>query len=326
MKKRTKVWLIAAASLILVGCILFVGVMSVLKWDFKQLSTRKYETNTHAVTDSFRHISITADTADINFELSEDGTISVVCHEDVNFQHTVTVEDNTLVIKATRSHKWYHYVGIGFESSSITVYLPAGEYGDLTVRATTGDVYLPVYVDFKSVDIVVSTGDIVCFACVSGELKVKTSTGDIALKAVTAESIHLSATTGEIWIKAIDTGDLSVDVTTGEARIYRVNCRWLTSTGSTGDIILRDVVATSDFTITRSTGDVIFDDCDAGSMKVSTDTGDIMGTFRTMKTFVAHTDTGKVEIPTHLPPSGGLCELTTDTGNIHITLEDSAYE
>ena len=125
MKKSTKVWLLIATVLLLAGCILFAVVMTKLDWDFKKLSTREYETNTHAVTDSFRHISIKANTADIEFVPTEDDSVSVVCHEDVNFQHTVTVEDNTLVIKATRSHKWYHYVGIGFESSTITVPPPA---------------------------------------------------------------------------------------------------------------------------------------------------------------------------------------------------------
>lgn len=319
MKKATKGWLIAAVSLVLVGAVLFAVVMTALHWDFNRLSTRKYETTTHAITESFTHISVTADTADIQFAPSEDDGVSVVCYEDVDFRHTVAVEGDTLVIQPTQSQKWYQHIGIGFASPTITVYLPAGEYGDLTVNANTGDVYLPADVNFESVDIAVSTGDVACSAFVSGELKVKTSTGDISLKAVVAESIHLSATTGEIGMKTVETGDLSVAVTTGEVEIYRVNCRRLTSIGNTGDILLRDVIATETFSIQCSTGDVIFDHCDAAELTVTTDTGDVIGSFLTQKTFITHTDTGNVEIP-HTAPSGGSCEITTDTGNIYITL------
>ena len=39
MAKRTMVWLLAAASVILVGGILFAGVMMTLNWDFSELTT-----------------------------------------------------------------------------------------------------------------------------------------------------------------------------------------------------------------------------------------------------------------------------------------------
>lgn len=326
MKKATKVWLIAAAALILVGCILFAGVMTKLDWDFKKLSTHKYETNTHAVTNSFRHVSITANTADIKFVPTEDDSVSVVCHEDINFKHTVTVENKTLVINATKSHKWYHHIGIGFESPTITVYLPAGEYGDLTVRVSTGDITVPIDYTFDSMDVKASTGDVTSFASVVRWAKIHTTTGDISLKAITAGSLDLSVTTGDIGMKTIYTGDLRLSVGTGDTKAYYVECDNLISTGTTGDITMRNVMANETISIKRSTGDVIFDRCDAAILSVTTTTGDIMGGLLTPKVFVTDTNTGKVEIPYYAPPSSGLCELTTDTGNIHITLEESAYE
>lgn len=44
MSRTAKIWLITAASLVLVGCVLFVGVMSTLAWDFTKLSTVRYGT------------------------------------------------------------------------------------------------------------------------------------------------------------------------------------------------------------------------------------------------------------------------------------------
>lgn len=325
MKKRTKVWLMVATALILVGCILFVGVMSVLKWDFKKLSTRKYETNTHIVTDSFRHISITADTADIRFEPTEDETVSVVCYEDIAFPHTVSVEGDTLVIKSEKAQRWYHYVGIGFAHTTITVYLPEGEYGDLRIQASTGDVYIPIYYTFVGMDIRVSTGDVSSFAGVVGDAKIHTTTGDVNLKAFQAASLDVSVSTGDISVKNVSVDAMRLSVTTGKTAVRGVYCHDFTSNGTTGDLHMRDVLATGAFAIKRTTGDVNFDSCDAETMRVTTGTGDILGTLRTQKTFVTDTDTGSVRLP-HMAPDGGLCELTTTTGNIHITLEDSAYE
>ena len=44
MKRAAKIWLTAAAALVLAGCILFAGTMSVLGWDFAKLSTVSLET------------------------------------------------------------------------------------------------------------------------------------------------------------------------------------------------------------------------------------------------------------------------------------------
>lgn len=319
MKKSTKGWLVAAVSLVLVGAALFVGVMIALDWDFNRLSTRQYETATHTITEDFTHISVTANTADVTFAPSEDDSVSVVCYEDVHFKHTVAVEDNTLVIRPTQPQKWYHYIGIGFEAPTITVYLPAGTYGDLIVRADTGDVYFPIYYTFESMDVAVSTGDVSSFASVMGALKIRTTTGDTNLKAVTAKSMSLSSSTGDIFVKNSSADDLRLSVTTGKTTASGVRCRAFTSTGSTGDLFMRDVLVTEGVAIIRSTGGVTFDACDAAELTVTTDTGDIMGTLRTMKTFVTHTDTGNVQLP-HRAPDGGECKLTTNTGNIHISL------
>lgn len=78
MKTPTKIWLIIAASLVLAGCILFGGVMSVLKWDFTKLSTARYETNSYEFNDAVRNISVVTDTADVVFLASDSDKTSVV--------------------------------------------------------------------------------------------------------------------------------------------------------------------------------------------------------------------------------------------------------
>ena len=93
---RTKVWLIIVVSLVLIGCIIFGGVMTMLKWNFTKLSFIKYENNTYEISENYNNISITTNTADIVFVASENASVS--CYEHKSVKHSVTVKDSTLVI------------------------------------------------------------------------------------------------------------------------------------------------------------------------------------------------------------------------------------
>lgn len=62
-----------------------------------------------------------------------------------------------------------------------------------------------------------------------------------------------------------------------------------------------------------------FNHCDAETICVNTDTGSVTGTLLTDKVFIIETDTGSVDVPKSI--TGGRCEITTDTGNIRITIE-----
>lgn len=320
MKTSTKVWLIVAAVFVLAGSILFTEVMTVLNWDFSKLSTVKYETNTYTVSEEFTHVSVAADTtADVTFAVAEDNAVTVVCYEEVGAEHTVGVENGMLMVNRKGTRKWYQHIGIHFRSPRITVYLPAGTYGTLMVQTSTGDVSVPADFAFDCVDIAVSTGHVTCGASATQTMKIQTTTGHIRLSDLSAGSLALTVSTGRIDASAVTCdGDASVAVSTGKAHLTDVTCRNLSSSGSTGDLTLKNVIATEAFTITRSTGDVTFDACDAASLTVTTDTGNIKGSLLTEKVFITHTDTGRVDVPEST--EGGKCKLTTDTGDIKITV------
>lgn len=79
MKKTAKAWYITAAALVLMGCILFIGVMSSVGWDVSRLSAVNFETRIHEIAEPFRDLSLTTDTANIVFARSEDGRCRVAC-------------------------------------------------------------------------------------------------------------------------------------------------------------------------------------------------------------------------------------------------------
>lgn len=319
MSKAKVICLIVAASLVVAGLVLTVLALCLSGGNFGAFGTATYVTETHEITEEIRRISVTADTSDITILLAEDGICKVVCHEEPNLKHKVTVSDGTLTIQRVDERKWYEHISIGAESLSVTVYLTEQTYETLTVRNSTGDVTVSEDFTFDGVDISVSTGDVKNSASSAGATSIKTNTGDILLENVTAGSVKLSVTTGRITARQVTCeGDLSVTVSTGKAELTDVTCRSLTSGGSTGDLTLQNVIAAAAFSVTRDTGDVTFKGCDATEITVRTDTGDVSGTFLSDKIFFATSDTGRIEVPHSTV--GGACKITTDTGDIRLTV------
>ena len=121
MKKGTKAWLIIAALLIFIGCLLFTGIMTALEWDFTELSTVNYATNTYDINEEFDGIYVNTDTAHIELILSDSGECRVECYEEEDTGHSVTVKDNALSIELTERNSVSGYIGINFGSPKITV-------------------------------------------------------------------------------------------------------------------------------------------------------------------------------------------------------------
>ncbi len=239
--RKTKIWLIIATFLILIGGIIFAGVMTALRWDFIELSTVEYETSNYEINENFKNISVITDTVDVEFVISENTKSTIICHEEKNLKHSVALKEDTLIIEIDDTRKWYEHIGVSYDQSKITVYIPQGEYGTLSVKVSTGDV-----------------------------------------------------------------------------NITDIKCKNVISSGSTGELYLKNVIATEKFSIKRSTGDVKLDSCDADEILIKTDTGDVKGSLLTDKVFITETDTGSTDVPK--TTKGGKCEITTDTGDIKITV------
>ncbi len=319
-KKKTKAWLLTAGALILLGILIFVGVLTVLKWDFSRLSTVKYETATHEVEEAVKSIVIRTNVAGIRILPAEDEACSVVCHEQKKVTHAVTAEDGTLTVSVTDTRKWYDYIGLHFGKPTVTVYLPAGEYTALTVVSKTGDVEIAKDFTFDSIDIAESTGDVTCLASAKGAVEIETTTGDILVESIQAEALSLSVSTGRITLRDVRCeGDAHVAVSTGEACVRDLTCQSFSSTGSTGKLSLVNVLAKNMLSAERSTGDVTLEACDAGELSIKTSTGNVRGTLLSDKVFLVSTDTGKKDVPA--TTAGGRCEIVTDTGDIKISLK-----
>lgn len=282
MNKMKKIWLSISACLLGLGVIIFSVAMTSIGWDFTKLSTRRFETNEYKIGENFNDISIKTATADVVFALATDGQCKVQCYEYEKEKHAVSVQNSTLCINLVDEKSFLDNIGFNFTSPKITVYLPNAEYNALTIRASTSDIEIKKEISFNDIDIAVSTGD--------------------------------------VYVKDIKVDALKISVSTGDIEVIDVFCKTFTSTGSTGDTYLRKVIVEGKMFIERSTGDIELNGCDAGEIFIETDTGDVEGTLLSEKVFVVKTDTGDKRVPN--TTSGGRCEITTDTGDIYITIEN----
>lgn len=320
MKRATKIWLIAAAILVVAGSAVFCVSMSKAQWDLSAFGGAAYETNTVAIDESFRKVSIRCSTEDVSVLPSENGKCSAFFYENEKEKHTASVKDGTLLITVPEKGKWYdHFTFFSFDTPKITLYLPQAAYDSLTIEGSTGDVSLAEDFTFGSIQVSVSTGDVSCLASSSGPIRISTDTGDISCSGIAAKTLTLSVSTGKVETRAVVcTEDAAVTVSTGEAFLADLSCKNFVSSGSTGDISLEKVIASDSLSITRSTGDVSFRQCDAAALSVETDTGDVTGSLLTEKIFIAQSDTGRIAVPE--TASGGKCRITTDTGDISIVI------
>ena len=311
MSKKAKSWIIIVIFLILVGC---GSVMTMLKWDFSKLETNKYE-----ISDNFENINVITNTADIEIIPSLSSDSFVVCNEQKNVNHSVKVENNTVLIEVNDRRKWYEHIGINFNTPKITIYLPLNEYGKLMIKSDTGDIKIPKDFKFKSIEILDDTGDIANYASVSEYIKIKTSTGDIYTENISGDIVELSTSTGKIDVIDVNcSSDIKVNVSTGKINVTDTKCGNLLSKGDTGNVYLKNVIIREKMSIQRSTGNVNFKDCDANDIFVKTDTGNVTGNLLTDKVFFVETDTGRVDVPKIMADEK--CEIITDTGNIKIAI------
>lgn len=329
---------IIAAILLVAGIALCLLGAAMDGFRGEELVKSKLTDKTIEIHEDFSNIQIDTDTTDVVFSLSEDGSCRILCRETAQQFHTAEVKEGVLSLKQQDARKWYHHIGFHFETPSVEIQLPKAAYEELTINGSTGDVKIPGDLSFVNAQIHASTGMVDVYAQVEKTLCVQLSTGRVLVSGVSCEQLELQTSTGEIHILDLNcknctakssTGrqllenvqaseNIQLTCSTGNIHFTRGSCQNLTTESTTGRQNMEYVVANGDVWLEASTGDIHLANFDGGTIKITTDTGDVSGTILSEKIFFTETDTGRVEVPRCT--SGGSCEITTDTGDIFIQI------
>ena len=314
MKKVILIPIIVGSALLLTGgIVLAIGVTNSVK-------ASNYVEKEYEVTDAFTNIDINFDITDVKLIKSEDGKTKIAVKETEKERHEYTVSDNTLSIKFVDERKWSEKM-FSWEQLKVTVYLPAGNYGDLKIDTDTGDVEIPGDFTFNSVNYTGHTGDFTMSSNVAGLLKTKITTGDISFANFTANEIDINGGTGKISLENVKvTEKIFTKNSTGNVKLNNVQSKKLESHTSTGNVTLTNTVMSEQIWVETSTGNVKFVDSDALDIHVETSTGNVTGTLLTGKVFTYDTSSGKHSLPPH-DVSGGTFYAKTSTGDIVIKIK-----
>lgn len=316
-----KILIVIAVIILIVALVVFLSAFIAAGFDFSKIGKARYDTHVYTADTNFSKIDIHSAVDDITFKPSSDGKCSIECLEPEKVTHTVSVEDGVLKIGVRDERIWIDFIALFSKSPSITVYLPSDTYQSIAVECVTGNITIPGAFSFGSVAVKGGTGNVLCMSSATDSISITSTTGNITVTGVHTNSLTLNATTGNITASTIECGsDVKVNVTTGTIKFVDFNCGSLTCKETTGSLHLTNVIASGDFTIESTTGSVFFEKCDANNIIVKTTTGNVTGSLKSAKQFNAKSTTGKVTVPG--TTTGGLCEISTTTGNINVYVVD----
>jgi len=251
--------------------------------------------------------------------------------------NTLTVQSKTSDINVPTD---FSFENLKIHVSTGDVSTSADVSGDLNVRTSTGHITVSK-ASPASVTLSASTGRIEASNLnVSGSFTATSSTGNQKFHNITCSTATMTSSTGDKEISSLtasenltvtsDTGDstfrditcgaASVTTSTGDQNYTNFTCTSANLLADTGDVRMANLIASGHLQIQTDTGDISFDRCDAATMNINADTGDVTGTFRTPKIIYATSDTGKIHVPRST--EGGICEITTVTGNINISIAE----
>ena len=266
------------------------------RWD----SWTPLVTTTYPVEGSFTDIAITDYYADVHLRPSRDGAISVSARDAEGVSRTVQVVNGTLTIsrpEPTAGERIFHHED---DDPELTLYLPAGNYGALTVTTTSGDVETSAQLNFASASLTTVSGDIDLNGAVNGPVTCLSTSGDIELRCPTAGAVQIETTSGDVELTGCYVDSLNV-------------------LSTSGDIDLEHSVAAGAIVIDTTSGEISLERADAASLTLSTVSGEVEGSLLTSKNFSVSTSLGRVSVPT-ADPAGAPCTVTTTSGDIRLVV------
>ena len=303
MNKTKKIWVLAAAICLFIGCIIVCGSAASVGFDFTKFNTYTLEKKTYAINEPFENIDIQTTEANIILLPSENDSCEIICAENDKIMHVVSVENDTLKIVRKDTRKWYECIGVFYSISDfeIQVYLPQKDYNTLHTASVSGDIIVP---------------DTFAFS----EANLSTTSGDISFEAKSETAWNGKSVSGDIDVKNIASGAVNIDTTSGEIDLEDVLANSINLGTTSGDISLENALAQKELFIKSTSGEVSLESCDGGDITIKTTSGDVKGSLRSEKQFVTHTTSGDIHVQDSAF-AAEKCTVNTTSGDIRFTIE-----
>lgn len=324
MTPRKKTALRCAGIAIAAGALLVLAAFVMTRGDLARLSTAATETNTYEITEPFTGVDIRVPSADVRFAASSDGKTRIESRRNTRLRETVEVTSGVLTVAQTDAGRWYEYIGFFYGAEeSMTVYLPADALDSLTVQTASGDIAAGAPFTFERVRLKTASGEVDFSAQARENLLIETVSGDITAAGTATLNAAISATSGEIRLAHLSVADiLTVTAVSGDLELEGVTVAGAADLETTsGEVELTDTRVADCLVINTVSGDVELENSEGETMYIHTTSGDVTGTLPRAKDFELKSTTGRNWYSAS-SSDGGLCEVTSTSGDIVLYVEE----
>ena len=319
MNKRKIIGLVAASASALLVAVVFLCMLVSVK--YIGAADHLYAHSRTEIDAPIWHISLQTSITSISICTTEAEAAYVEMYDRENAAYRIAAEDGTLLVEEVGRRTWYEQLGIFPKTPKMTLYLPAGMYGDLSVTSSRGEIEVSSRLLFQHVTILSATGNVTCRASAVEWIAITGATGCVSLEHLVASNIDVLVSTGNIAVSDVTcTKKIALDSPSGNVKVINTTCKSFSSTGKSGNLYMENVVARRYFSIDRTSGNLTLDGCDTGVGYLVTGSGNVTGSWFSSKIFEVKTSSGNKDLPS--TTSGGKCRVTTASGNIKMTILD----
>lgn len=312
MKKSTKIALLVAAALLVIGTVLCAVSLQSVGFDFYKLSTsngRSEEMKKETFdAQNILEIQLEIDIDDLHLIRSEDSQIHLQYTNWNNRKYEISSNGGTLTVtqgdvKGPHGVPWFSF-DFGDEDHDVFLALPEDYAGDLQISSGVGDVELEAELRLSgSLDFQLDSGSFRADSLTAPRITVETDIGDIAGNDWSADTyLFLATQTGDIDLEGSQiAGDLICQTDIGE--------------------ITLSAVESGTVQLSTQTGDIHLERLRADRVTASTDIGDISGTLVGIEaeyTIFTETDIGDSSLKDRAGTTQRQLDLETETGDISV--------
>lgn len=271
------------------------------------------QTTAFEITEDFTSIRVEGGVSDIRL-IPTPGNCTVGCTDMAGLEYNAQVEDGTLVIRETGSTQE--------TGAEIVICLNRPDFDTLEITTTGGDVDVTQDFTFSDVTLRSASGELGYRGQAEGEMSCVTDSGRILVTGVHPDTMDLQSNSGQIVVQSAQVAQaIQAETVSGSLVLSYVQCTNATVASQSGEQTLEQLLASEILNIRSDSGTVTLTDCDGASVDIRTTSGTVTGTLQTGKAFTVSAARGTVNVP---DTTGGPCSITTDSGNVTLSIGGAA--
>lgn len=314
-KKSTKIWLIAALVLILLGTVIGTVCLKTVGYDWSAFRLNdSFTQETQQIHQSIQDLDVFIQSGSLYIKLTADENPSVTSKLNGSSKVSVDIEDQKLIVRSESAEEMEWYERIWYtQDETITINLTRKEYREITVYSQSADVFVQDQLQCFDANIETNSGDVVCDLNVQQTLNCKSGSGDAEITG-TFNNLSVVSGSGTIDCNNCKAGAISLLTASGECTVRRSDCQQTVIISDSGDIFLMNTALADTLRVSTHSGDVMLTYCTANAIKIGTTSGDVLGVTDLDWKYTVHTGSGYVLVPTSAGEHA--CIVRTTSGDV----------